>query len=376
VLHRADVRIRTGAAAGSVGDADVVGVSRWRNVGRAVELVSAAAHGVAGDFLYRRFCAAAHCCSRCWFTCRNRSSSFWRAATTATPSGASSPDFARRWSAPTRSLWWRNSACRACRSGICSPKAARWERCCLWIPFFMGFGVLTVVTLWTPALLRLNGISPSNTAFVVAFNGLGGFLGQSTAGRLMQRFGILPVLVPAFLLGGAATVGLGYGASSVALAATFVGLVGLFMGFGTGGAIGLAAIIYPTPIRSTGVGWGMAMGRFGQIVGPLVAGALLEQRLDRGSHYECHRRSRTDRRGVRGPVLACDTGREPRRAGRRRCRQDTASRLTANPQSRIQDREAKSVWPRPCRPSPRRARPAASPRRPWSRAPSDARSRR
>jgi AAHS family 4-hydroxybenzoate transporter-like MFS transporter len=145
----------------------------------------------------------------------------------------------------------------------------------LWIPFFMGFGVLTVVTLWTPALLRLNGISPSNTAFVVAFNGLGGFLGQSTAGRLMQRFGILPVLVPAFLLGGAATVGLGYGASSVALAATFVGLVGLFMGFGTGGAIALAAIIYPTPIRSTGVGWGMAMGRFGQIVGPLVAGALL-----------------------------------------------------------------------------------------------------
>jgi MFS transporter, AAHS family, 4-hydroxybenzoate transporter len=37
----------------------------------------------------------------------------------------------------------------------------------------------------------------------------------------------------------------------------------------------LAATIYPTPIRSTGVGWGMAMGRFGQIVGPLIAGALL-----------------------------------------------------------------------------------------------------
>jgi AAHS family 4-hydroxybenzoate transporter-like MFS transporter len=139
----------------------------------------------------------------------------------------------------------------------------------------MGFCVLTVVTLWTPALLRLNGISPSNTAFVVAFNGLGGFLGQSSAGRLMQRFGIVAVLVPSFLLGSVATVGLGYGASSVALAATFVGLVGLFMGFATGGAIGLAAIIYPTPIRSTGIGWGMAMGRFGQIVGPLVAGALL-----------------------------------------------------------------------------------------------------
>jgi AAHS family 4-hydroxybenzoate transporter-like MFS transporter len=145
----------------------------------------------------------------------------------------------------------------------------------LWVPFFMGFGILTVVTLWTPALLRLNGISPADTAFVVSFNGLGAFIGQSSAGRLMERFGILAVLFPAFLLGTAATVGLGYGASSVALAATFIGLVGLFIGLGTAGAIALSALIYPTPIRSTGVGWGMAMGRFGQIVGPLIAGALL-----------------------------------------------------------------------------------------------------
>jgi AAHS family 4-hydroxybenzoate transporter-like MFS transporter len=145
----------------------------------------------------------------------------------------------------------------------------------LWVPFFMGFGILTVAVLWTPALLRLNGISPANTAFVVAFNGLGGFIGQSTAGRLIERFGILAILFPAFVLGTAATVGLGYGAASVGLAATFIGLVGLFMGFGTGGAIALAATIYPTPIRSTGVGWGMAMGRCGQIVGPLIAGALL-----------------------------------------------------------------------------------------------------
>ena len=145
----------------------------------------------------------------------------------------------------------------------------------LWVPFFMGFMVLTVVTLWTPALLRLNGISASATAFVIAFNGLGAFIGQSTAGRLMERFGILAVLFPAFLLGTAATIGLGYGASSVALAATCIGLVGLFMGLGTAGAIALSALIYPTAIRSTGIGWGMAMGRFGQIVGPLLAGALL-----------------------------------------------------------------------------------------------------
>jgi AAHS family 4-hydroxybenzoate transporter-like MFS transporter len=145
----------------------------------------------------------------------------------------------------------------------------------LWVPFFMGFGILTVAVLWTPSLLRMNGISPSATAFVVAFNGLGACVGQASAGYMISRFGLIRTLVPAFVLGAAATVGLGFGASSVALAATFIGLNGLFIGFGAAGAIALAALIYPTAIRSTGVGLGMAMGRFGQMIGPLIAGALL-----------------------------------------------------------------------------------------------------
>ncbi len=145
----------------------------------------------------------------------------------------------------------------------------------LWVPFFMGFGILTVEVLWTPSLLRMNGISPAATAFVVAFQGLGAMIGQAAAGRLVDRFGIVPVLVPGFVLGACATAGLGYGAASVALASTFMLLSGLLIGLGSGGAIALAALLYPTAIRSTGVGLGMAMGRFGQMVGPLIAGAML-----------------------------------------------------------------------------------------------------
>ena len=59
----------------------------------------------------------------------------------------------------------------------------------LWVPFSMGFGILTVAVLWTPALLRSNGISPAATAFVVAFNGLGACVGRPAAGRLVERFG-------------------------------------------------------------------------------------------------------------------------------------------------------------------------------------------
>jgi AAHS family 4-hydroxybenzoate transporter-like MFS transporter len=37
-----------------------------------------------------------------------------------------------------------------------------------------------------------------------------------------------------------------------------------------------AAIAYPTEIRSTGVGWANAIGRLGSILGPSVAGFLLQ----------------------------------------------------------------------------------------------------
>jgi AAHS family 4-hydroxybenzoate transporter-like MFS transporter len=37
----------------------------------------------------------------------------------------------------------------------------------------------------------------------------------------------------------------------------------------------LAAGLYPTAIRSTGVGWALGVGRIGSIIGPLAGGILL-----------------------------------------------------------------------------------------------------
>jgi MFS transporter, AAHS family, 4-hydroxybenzoate transporter len=39
--------------------------------------------------------------------------------------------------------------------------------------------------------------------------------------------------------------------------------------------IALTASFYPAPIRSTGVGWALGIGRLGGIAGPLVIGVLL-----------------------------------------------------------------------------------------------------
>jgi MFS transporter, AAHS family, 4-hydroxybenzoate transporter len=52
-------------------------------------------------------------------------------------------------------------------------------------------------------------------------------------------------------------------------------LFGAFLGVGSSGVLALAALLYPTAIRSTGVGWAMGMGRLGQVLAPLATAWMI-----------------------------------------------------------------------------------------------------
>ena len=95
------------------------------------------------------------------------------------------------------------------------------------------------------------------------------------SGWLVHRFGAYRILIPAFILGGLCLAWFGQATSSVTLLATASFFAGFFVG-GTGtGLIAVAAGMYPTAIRSTGIGWGMGMGRVGQLFGPVLTGILV-----------------------------------------------------------------------------------------------------
>ncbi|WP_051971665.1 MFS transporter [Massilia sp. 9096] len=143
------------------------------------------------------------------------------------------------------------------------------------MPFVMAFGALAVLVLWTPSLLRDNGIPPAQTAIVIGFHGLGALIGMGSAGRMIERFGAGRVLAPALLLGAGCTALVGIGATSVASASLVLALAGVFVGFGASGGIALAIMSYPPGIRATGIGWQMGMGRLGQVLAPVLTGALL-----------------------------------------------------------------------------------------------------
>ena len=77
---------------------------------------------------------------------------------------------------------------------------------------------------------------------------------------------------------------------------------------GQTGANVLAASIYPTFIRSTGVGWALGIGRIGSIVGPVLGGLMLSLRLAVDYDLSCGGRSRSLRE-CRDLPYESDTGR-------------------------------------------------------------------
>lgn len=145
----------------------------------------------------------------------------------------------------------------------------------LWISFFVVYLQLVTNSAWTPILLSRVGVPVPSSALALAAYNFGSVIGTSAAGWLVSRYSPMIVL-PAALVGTVLAYGsIGYAAPDVTMIIILESLVGLFLGCTSSGLIALSAMFYPTPIRSTGVGWALSMGRFGSFVGPLIVGALL-----------------------------------------------------------------------------------------------------
>ena len=52
-------------------------------------------------------------------------------------------------------------------------------------------------------------------------------------------------------------------------------IIGFLLQGGFTGLYAVAAKIYPTEVRATGVGWAIGLGRFGAVIGPYVGGVFI-----------------------------------------------------------------------------------------------------
>jgi AAHS family 4-hydroxybenzoate transporter-like MFS transporter len=91
----------------------------------------------------------------------------------------------------------------------------------------------------------------------------------------MNRWGAFTVLLAEFACSALLIASLAYSAS-FPLTMTITLVLGFMVQAAQAGLNVIGATIYPTSIRSTGIGWALGVGRIGSIVGPVLVGVMLK----------------------------------------------------------------------------------------------------
>ena len=144
----------------------------------------------------------------------------------------------------------------------------------LWTINFMNLLNLYFLASWLPTVVSAS-YSVQTSAYVGTTLQIGGTLGTFLWGWLIGRAGFVPVLGTAFTIACLSIALIGQPALTLALLFVVVFAAGFCVVGGQGAVNALAAVYYPTHLRSTGVGSGLGIGRVGGIIGPLFAGALI-----------------------------------------------------------------------------------------------------
>lgn len=154
----------------------------------------------------------------------------------------------------------------------------------LWLAFFMSFATLYFLTSWIPLLAANTGLSPRLAIYAGAVFNLGAIFGILLQGYSSQILG-LRRSIGVFLVGTAVLmVVFGYISGSIAVLVLF-GLIGFAVQGGFTGLYSIAARLYPTEVRTTGVGWAIGAGRTGAIAGPILGGILIGIGLSMSTNF-------------------------------------------------------------------------------------------
>jgi MFS transporter, AAHS family, 4-hydroxybenzoate transporter len=145
----------------------------------------------------------------------------------------------------------------------------------VWVIFFLNLTVLNLLNSWLPTLVDSTGVPHERALQIASAFQFGGMIGVIAMGMMADRFGFFRVLPIAFVVGGVAVGLVGSVGSSIVLMIAMIAVAG-FCNIGcqlTNAA--LAASLYPTDIRGTGVNWAHGVARYGSFIGPWLGAYLL-----------------------------------------------------------------------------------------------------
>jgi AAHS family 4-hydroxybenzoate transporter-like MFS transporter len=144
----------------------------------------------------------------------------------------------------------------------------------IWVVFFMSLLDLYFLSNWLPTVLNDLGASVSEAALIGSMLQVGGVVGTFALGAVIDRFSFR-ALTLVYFAAVFAVGAIGQSGHSAALVTIAIFAAGFCIVGGQIAANALAASLYPTSVRATGVGWALGIGRVGSIIGPLIGGLLL-----------------------------------------------------------------------------------------------------
>jgi MFS transporter, AAHS family, 4-hydroxybenzoate transporter len=146
----------------------------------------------------------------------------------------------------------------------------------IWLVLTMDVTTIGALVFWIPTLLNTAGQTAAQGINFSVVLLMGGIIGAFIIGWCMDRFGTFRILIPAHLCATLFIVAFALLVKSSPVAVAF--LIGLTLNGGTSGSQGLLARLYPTALRTTGVGWASAVSRLVGIAQPLLLGVMLAAR--------------------------------------------------------------------------------------------------
>jgi len=146
-----------------------------------------------------------------------------------------------------------------------------------WGVNFMNLLILFFLANWLPTIATDFGYGVADAAIIGTTLQVGGVIGTLAMGPLIDRWGFFRVLVPVYLIATVTILCISHVAAvSLAMLLAMVAASGFAIVGGQPANNALSAALYPVTLRATGVGWSLGIGRAGSIVGPIVAGALMQ----------------------------------------------------------------------------------------------------
>ena len=155
----------------------------------------------------------------------------------------------------------------------------------LWTAFLLSFTALYFVISWLPKLMVDSGFEVAVSRQAFFYLNLGGVIGTFVLGLMSTRWKLTNIIAVSLVL---SAIGMAVFASvsdNVGVLLTVIFVVGFLQHGGFTGLYGVAAKVYPTNMRTTGIGWAIGLGRFGAVAGPAVAGYLIAAGLGMSGNF-------------------------------------------------------------------------------------------